>query len=306
MTKLAQQTKAKRLRAQGRSLNEIVHHVGAAKSSVSLWVRAIKLASQQRQHLERKERSGGVKGRRIIIANREKHRALYSKPNPKKPRWPKRSVESFFDKWTPAMAYVLGYFAADGCMYINRRGSKYVSFTSTDQAQLCLVKEIMLVKNSIERYNSHHSNRKPKFALQIGSHRLFSSLIRLGFTPHKSLTLKFPTVPSKLLPHFVRGYFDGDGCIYHGYYQQKNKNYQRKYVCCSSFTSGSKPFLIHLHQLLSNTAGLAGGSVIKRAANHFVLSYSINDTRQLYKFMYPTSIVPCLKRKFDKFAQAFN
>ncbi len=29
-------------------------------------------------------------------------------------RWPKRSVETFFDHWNPNTAYILGYFAADG------------------------------------------------------------------------------------------------------------------------------------------------------------------------------------------------
>src|SRR3989338_4819696 len=34
----------------------------------------------------------------------------------------------FFKKWSSEMAYVLGFFAADGCMYINPRGSRYFCF----------------------------------------------------------------------------------------------------------------------------------------------------------------------------------
>lgn len=42
-------------------------------------------------------------------------------------------------------------------------------------------------------------------------------MINLGCVPNKSLILKFPTkeqVPNELIHHFVRGYFDGDGCFY--------------------------------------------------------------------------------------------
>lgn len=32
--------------------------------------------------------------------------------------------------------------------------------------------------------------------------------------PNKSLDLKFPDISPLLYPHFIRGYFDGDGSIY--------------------------------------------------------------------------------------------
>lgn len=41
-------------------------------------------------------------------------------------------------------------------------------------------------------------------------------LCELGCIPNKSLILKFPDenlVPKNLIKHFIRGYFDGDGCI---------------------------------------------------------------------------------------------
>ena len=32
----------------------------------------------------------------------------------------------FFKTWSSQMAYVLGYFCADGCMFVNSGGSKYI------------------------------------------------------------------------------------------------------------------------------------------------------------------------------------
>lgn len=43
-----------------------------------------------------------------------------------------RFIETFFDSWSSDMAYVLGFFAADGHMYKNKNGSCYVCFTSTE------------------------------------------------------------------------------------------------------------------------------------------------------------------------------
>lgn len=45
---------------------------------------------------------------------------------------------------------------------------------------------------------------------------MVQDLIVHGCFQNKSLELKFPTVeqvPSHLIHHFMRGYFDGDGCI---------------------------------------------------------------------------------------------
>ena len=52
--------------------------------------------------------------------------------------------------------------------------------------------------------------------LRISSRKMCADLARLGITPRKTFTLEFPNsdqVPTHLMNHFVRGYFDGDGSI---------------------------------------------------------------------------------------------
>lgn len=44
------------------------------------------------------------------------------------------------------------------------------------------------------------------------SDQMCDDLIQLGCTPKKSLTLRFPKLPKWATGHFIRGYFDGDGC----------------------------------------------------------------------------------------------
>ncbi len=58
-----------------------------------------------------------------------------------------------------------------------------------------------------------HQNQ---YSVGITSRKLCESLAKLNCVPKKSLILKFPpigSIPEHLMNHFVRGYFDGDGCI---------------------------------------------------------------------------------------------
>ena len=48
--------------------------------------------------------------------------------------------------------------------------------------------------------------------------------MNLGFGYNKTYAeLHIPNIPRELIRHFVRGYFDGDGCITGGVYKDKNK-----------------------------------------------------------------------------------
>lgn len=40
-----------------------------------------------------------------------------------------------------------------------------------------------------------------------------NDLISHGCVPNKSLILKPPKIDNELINHFIRGYFDGDGCV---------------------------------------------------------------------------------------------
>lgn len=203
-------------------------------------------------------------------------------------------TQQFFDTWTPEMAYVLGFFAADGCMYRNPRGSYYIGFTSTDPELIILVKKLMQVSNAIETRH-RHPRHKISYTVQIGSRTLFERLEGLGFTTRKSQTLRLPEVPSEVLGDFVRGYFDGDGNVYYG---QKNLT--------ARFISGSRAFLSSLQKKLSQEGIVGLGSLYAHGPGAYILVYSTGNARQLYSFMYPSSAVPCLQRKRQVFQQAWS
>lgn len=48
----------------------------------------------------------------------------------------KTKNEDFFKVWSPSMAYVLGFFTADGSMYKTKRGTHFIDFQITDKELL--------------------------------------------------------------------------------------------------------------------------------------------------------------------------
>ncbi len=49
----------------------------------------------------------------------------------------------FFKKWTPEMAYILGFFAADGNMLKNKRGAHFIEFNTVDKELLEKIKKTL-------------------------------------------------------------------------------------------------------------------------------------------------------------------
>lgn len=106
--------------------------------------------------------------------------------------------ENFFKKWSPEMAYVLGFFTADGDMTKNKRGAHFVSFYSTDKDLLEKVRLNLKsnLKVSARKLNSVY--HKQAYVLQVGSKEIFKDLINLGMIPNKSLTIRMPAVPKNI------------------------------------------------------------------------------------------------------------
>ncbi len=202
------------------------------------------------------------------------------------------------------MAYVLGYWYADGSMYISARG-KYIVVTSIDELTILKIKNWLSSKHTIRVNKSTWPNGKLRFTLRIGNAKLYDSLIHLGLHPNKSLTVRMPKVPNKFLKDFVRGYFDGDGCV--NLYRSKGisqKVILRKLSVI--FTSGSKKFL---EDLLFELRGVLELRQTKIYNSHrsFQLRFATEDSMTLFGFMYD-NIYPdlLLQRKYRIFTNYFK
>jgi intein/homing endonuclease len=117
---------------------------------------------------------------------------------------------------------------------------------------------------------------------------IYNDIIALGGKERKSLDMDFPEIPKEFLPDFIRGYFDGDGCIM----QLKNKRVN------SAFTCGSKKFLDTLHKILKEEAGIEGGSYDPSCVS---LKFGKKDSLKLGNYMYRDNPELFLLRKRNKF-----
>ncbi|HRH55724.1 MAG TPA: LAGLIDADG family homing endonuclease [Candidatus Paceibacterota bacterium] len=192
--------------------------------------------------------------------------------------------QDFFARWSEEMAYVLGFFAADGSMLKNSRGSCFIEFTITDRVVIDYIRSVAGSDHAIS-IRERGGNCRTAYRLQIGSKRWFDDLNQLGFTQAKSKTLAFPRVPKEYESAFIRGYFDGDGCVYFKELKFADRAKKRR-ILMTTFTSGSKVFLVSLWQVLKKH-DVQGGS-IRRKERGFDLALSHKDSLALYKLIYHT------------------
>ena len=201
------------------------------------------------------------------------------------------------------MAYVLGFFAADGNMVKHKNGGHYIDFAITDLDLLIAIKDALKSNNKISiRMRNGNELWKTIYRLQIGSKTMYNDLELLGFTPNKSLTIKFPSVPEMYLADFIRGYFDGDGCVHFGKYLPKDRR-KVKLQLSVHFTSGSKEFL---ESLWKNLKQVISGGHITRKERGYELVFGQYDSIALFHFMYDNSSELFLRRKYEKFQSAFK
>jgi len=184
---------------------------------------------------------------------------------------------NFFEQWTDKMAYVLGFIYADGSLedawYL--RG-KYFRIANTNRPIVRKIKNALDSRHTIVKRSYLKSKRKSLYLLRIGSHKMYDDLIGLGLYPRKSLSIKFPKVPSEYLSYFVRGYFDGDGSIIF------NRNGRWIRVV---FTSGSRDFLEQLSEKIAESLKIRKRPIYI-SHRSYQLCYFTQEGLKLLNFVY--------------------
>lgn len=122
------------------------------------------------------------------------------------------NVNYFKDIDTPNKAYFLGFLYADGCnQRIPSKNSYFVSvgvkkadieILKKFAAELGTNKPIQFKKNCDFAY------------ISMACAQISDDLLKHGCMPAKTFKIVFPEwLREDLIRHFIRGYFDGDGCI---------------------------------------------------------------------------------------------
>ncbi|OIO47446.1 MAG: hypothetical protein AUJ32_03015 [Parcubacteria group bacterium CG1_02_40_82] len=211
--------------------------------------------------------------------------------------------ENFFKKWSPEMAYVLGFFTADGNMIRNKRGAHFIEFTSTNKDLLQKIKKMICPDHKIS-VRERGGNWKPAYRIQIGSKKIYNDFEHLGLMERKSKRMNFPLIPEKYLAHYIRGYFDGDGSVTISTYKRTDRGGRLNRAILSGFICGSKQFIQGLYRRLRKFAKLTGGTLYYHDGG-YRLTFSVKDSLALYNFMYSdvknNLFLSRKKKKFEKY-----
>ena len=204
------------------------------------------------------------------------------------------------------MAYVLGLIFADGAIEDVRKSSRtcYLAISNNDKSLLEQVRnalhsehKIYYRKPRIVKFSDGKSYRcAESFILRIGNKGIYKNLLSLGLVPRKSLIVQFPEIPDAYFNYFVRGYFDGDGCLMVNI--PKGQKAERITVI---FTSGSKVFLDDLSTKLHFLIDTNYKRLYKNGGA-YQLSYRKMDSLKILHFMYDhLNQAPYLERKYNLF-----
>src|ERR1700733_1896932 len=99
--------------------------------------------------------------------------------------------KNFFEKWSPDMAYILGFFAADGYITVNRRGGQFWCIQITNFELLKDIKRVIKSEHKIS-VRVGEGNNSDIYRLQIGSVEMCNDLRRLGYDVKKTKSLAIP------------------------------------------------------------------------------------------------------------------
>lgn len=214
------------------------------------------------------------------------------------------NCDYFEDIDTEAKAYFLGLIFADGS--ISKKGVRSYHNTSLHLSQVFenkylleeLTKELgsdLPVKVHVRKKNGRADQKMAR--VDFHSEKLCDDLLKLGMSVNRQeQDIRMPALNPDLMPHFIRGYFDGNGSVF------LTKNKEGKIGIASNFV-GAKSFLSEilgiLDPYLKKTHNLRM-HVFDRGCFGSI-HFSLTNTRNLYRYMYKSNPKFYLKRKKEKF-----
>lgn len=193
-------------------------------------------------------------------------------------------------KWNKNLAYAVGLFTADGCLYSDKR---HLEFNSKDKEQIENFIKCLNLNNKITKKTRGSEKIKKYYRVQFGDVQFYKFLESIGLKPRKSLTIERVEIPSKFFPDFLRGLFDGDGTF--GTFNHPESQYPQLRL---RLASASKQFIRWLYQEIKKELDTKG--FIAKAKGNENLTYGISDSLKLLNYMYYSPNVICLSRKFQK------
>jgi intein/homing endonuclease len=205
-----------------------------------------------------------------------------------------RINDTFFDVIdTEEKAYFLGFLYADGYNNV-KQGKVVISLQERDCYILTKFAEILYSTYRPLYKRKLVKNHQQQLSLCIANKKISKQLEKLGCVQKKSLVLEFPDIPEHVQNHFIRGYFDGDGCIYINKANQAHFN-----------VVGTVAFLTSMQAILMDKCRLNKTKIsLKNTIHDFDYCGNLSCLR-LREYLYKDATL-FLTRKHNKFHSIRN
>lgn len=195
-------------------------------------------------------------------------------------------------------AYFLGWMYSDGNIYIkSKKHTISLCITEEDKYILdyfnCKIfkckKRLNYRKAKVKKGTSFLA--KPLWRFQIDSKNICRDLISKGLTPNKSLSIEFPSyISNELMPHFIRGLFEGDGCI------QVNNKYSKTI----QIFSASKTFINSLQFFFKEEINIRVSIYVSKSKVYSIRFGKKEEVQKFKTYIY-NNCEQYLKRKYGRF-----
>jgi len=195
-------------------------------------------------------------------------------------------------------AYILGLLFADGNL---RQNGFELTLVETDKEILEKISKIIYNKIVLNYKKSRHYRNssyvcKPQYRLIVTSNKMKNDLMKHGCVQAKSFKIRLPKLNDDMYKHFIRGYFDGDGCFY---VSKKRQN-----VVKVSITSNIY-FCNELIDYIKNIHKIKIKSKIRYGEIGEVTISNKNDVITFMNWLYDGSSI-FLQRKLEKYQKFLN
>lgn len=196
--------------------------------------------------------------------------------------------------------YILGLLLADGTNSLTHQ-TVTLSLQERDKDILEKIATVIDLHNDLQYINvqKYHPdmNCSNQYRMSLFSKALSEDLANLGMVPNKTVYLTFPEhIPETELPHFIRGFFDGDGCV--------SYSSDRVYI---NFV-GTVNFIEPLAQHIEMATGIKGHVGHPKGKSDFIrtLAFSAKkDVARFLEFLYTGSLIH-MNRKYEKAQYILN
>lgn len=210
--------------------------------------------------------------------------------------------ENYFDCIdTESKAYILGFIYADGFVGDEKFNNIVIAVNDLEILEF-IAKEFKFTGNIRKTKKGGFENSKCGYSLNFSSKIMASRLREIGLYPNKSLTIDtLPQIDKKLVRHFIRGYFDGDGSIVlshnTSYYKAIDGVIKYIYPSYCFMILGTKGFL---EEIIKEAE--FNYAKIHNTKSEKIKCIKINAKKEfnnIFKYLYDNSTIK-LQRKYNK------